>query len=315
MPALTGRLFADFSAGHFVHAYLFVGPSGTGKRSIADICARALNCTGDGKPCDVCPACTRALAGSHPDIVRLSKPGQILVDDVRGLIQQVSVRPFEGGMHAFIIERADQMTPQAQNALLKTLENPPDSAVFFLLAESAAPLLPTVLSRCRIMRFHEIDPESCARALMARGIEAERARLLAKLSAGSVGKALELNEREDYWPLRERVQRALECLKEPASVSAATAALIGDKEDAREVLDIMELIAREWMLAQEHAGERVRRERPIGGDRLLMAVMDARERLKSNVVWVNVLESLFMALMAFSDKTNGTLLEEHTWSQ
>ena len=126
------RLMRSVQAGRIVHALLFTGPAGTGKRTAANWFAQAMLCTGADKPCGGCPACKRYLAGSHPD-VRVLRPEKnvIKVDDIRDLIEYLSLRPYEGGWHVVIIEQADKMNASAQNALLKTLENPTGDAMFF----------------------------------------------------------------------------------------------------------------------------------------------------------------------------------------
>ncbi len=299
LGALPGRLQADFGDGSFVHAYLFVGPEGTGKAEMAAICARALNCAGAQKPCDQCASCMRALAGTHPDTIDVrpqeGKPS-ISVDEIRDLIARVSVSPFEGGYHAVIVHDADLMTPQAQNALLKTLESGPESAIFFLLAQTQAKLLTTILSRCRIVRFHAIDEAVCADVLTRHGIERARAQQLARASGGSVGRALSLDGDEGYWALRDRVVRALSALRAPGGVSAASQLLKDDKEQAKAALEIMEGLGRALM-AQDEGIQRkdpLLADIPVLGDKLLQAALHARERSSSNVVWINLIEHLFL---------------------
>lgn len=298
LGALPGRLEREFGAGRFVNAYLFCGPEGTGKAEMAALCARALNCAGAHKPCDRCPSCLRALSGTHPDIVHLRPDGRgIPVDDVRGLIAQVAVRPFEGGHRAVVVHGADRMTPQAQNALLKTLESGPESCVFILLAGAPSKLLKTVLSRCRIVRFHPIDLALCADALERRGIARERAAALSAAAGGSVGRALALDGDAGYWALRERIVRALRALPEPGGACEAAFLLKDDKDAAQDALEILEGIGRALLLRD--VGLRCDPSLSgigVPGDALLAAALAARERLQSNVVWIHVVEHLFMAL-------------------
>lgn len=300
IDALIGRLRKGVDGGESVHAYLFCGPAGTGKRSLAAICARALNCTGEkgARPCDACGSCQRYLHGTHPDHIVIEEDKSIKVDQVRSLIDRLSVRPYEGGRHTVVIERADAMTPQAQNALLKTLEEPPGSAVIFLLAEKAAPLLPTILSRVRLIRFSPLDGATCAGALERLGVPPDRARLLAQAAQGSVGRALALDEDQDYWLLRERVLDALHALKAPGDVAAAFERIKEDKASSQEALDIMEQLARARMEAQEGVAGALPAEIGLPGDKLLSGVLEARRMLASNVSWQSALEMMFFALTA-----------------
>ncbi|MEA4896670.1 MAG: DNA polymerase III subunit delta' [Eubacteriales bacterium] len=282
--ALIGRLKGV--AGEPVHAYLFCGPEGTGKRTLSAICARALNCAGAGeRPCDGCPSCKRYLAGTHPDHIVLASDKAIGASEVRAAIERLSIRSYEGGRRTVIVEHADRMTAQAQNALLKTLEEPPEGAVFFLLAERTAGLLPTVKSRVRLIRFAELSQDALTDALIRLGHAPERAAQLAEIADGSVGKALALDKDGDYWALRERVTRSLSALHRPADVADAFALIKDDKAEARRALEVMEQAAR----ARMRGGEEI-------GARLLQGVMRARKMLQSNVSWQSAVEMLYFDL-------------------
>ena len=174
------QLMRSVQAGRIVHALLFVGPHGSGKRTLARLFAQAMVCQGERKPCGVCPACKRFLAGSHPDI-HVVKPEKksIGVDEVRELIDALALRPYEGGRHIALIEQADRLTVAAQNALLKTLESPSGDCMFFLITDAPGAMLPTILSRCQTVRFSDLSVEDCARVLEGRGVDPVRARELA----------------------------------------------------------------------------------------------------------------------------------------
>ncbi len=288
-----------------VHAYLFSGPAGTGKRTLADICARALLCKGLGeKPCDVCPACKRYLSGNHPDAHRLVPEKSIRVEDIRELIDALSVHSYEGGRHVVLIEDAHKMTPQAQNALLKTLETPPGDAVFFLMTDQMTALLPTVISRCRIVRFSVLEEADAVRVLIQRGVAEERAKLLSRLAQGSVGRALEMNQSDQYWKVREQVVRALDALHAPEDVGIAALPISENRDQANMVMDILELCARDIMVVQDSDGDVIQTDIQnvlptdrFAGAKMLQNVMEARKRLSSNVSWQSVLEMLFFDML------------------
>ena len=298
------QLMRSVQAGRIVHALLFVGPHGSGKRTLARLFAQAMVCQGERKPCGVCPACKRFLAGSHPDI-HVVKPEKksIGVDEVRELIDALALRPYEGGRHIALIEQADRLTVAAQNALLKTLESPSGEAMFFLITDAPGAMLPTILSRCQTVRFSDLSVEDCARVLEGRGIDPVRARELAGLSQGSVGRALEIDGDGEYRALREKVLQSLEALSGRASVAGAAAPLEEDKGLEGDMLDIMELWARDLMALQSGAepyqsgdADRLRKSK-LDGRALLKGVLLARMQLGSNVSWPNALENLYFELI------------------
>ncbi len=299
--AASNHLRGEMQSARVVHAYLFAGPAGTGKRSLADICARALLCTGQGeKPCEMCPACRQFESGDHPDVLRLKPEKSIGVEAVRHLIDALSIHPYEADKHVVLIEDADKMTVQAQNALLKTLETPPGNAVFFLTTSQMTALLPTIISRCRIVRFSLLEEEQELRVLTARGMEKQKAHLLSRLSAGSVGRALEMEASEQYWKTRDAVLRALDFLHSRQDVGTAAMLLVDLKDQSGTVMDILELCARDIMVAQENYEEIIQTDLedklPINrfsGVKMLECVMEARKRLASNVSWQSVIEMLF----------------------
>ncbi len=294
------QLMRSAQAGRIVHALLFSGPHGTGKKTMAELFARTLLCRGMGeKPCDGCPSCKKLLSGAHPDVHMLSpEKSTIKVDQIRTLVEKLSLASYEGGKKIAIIERADSMNESAQNALLKTLENPTGDTVFFLLTDTPGALLPTIVSRCLQLRFRCLENEECAAVLRKRGVEGERARLLAALAQGSVGRALEIDGDGEYLPLRSRVIDALEGLHKMEDVLRATSKIGDAKGREGDVLEVMELWARDLMRVQNGAqpaqADEIQRlqKSKYSGSMLLQRVMLARQQLAANLSWVNVLEAM-----------------------
>jgi DNA polymerase-3 subunit delta' len=171
------------------HAYLFHGPSGTGKRLAARAFAAALLARGQADADDVE---RRVLAGVHPDLTWVEPRGahDILVDDVRRqVVREVALRPFESSRRVFVIADAERMNEESQNALLKTLEEPSPFAHFVLVSSAPGKLLPTIPSRCRPVRFGPVPSERIADLLGDEGIEPSLAAAAARLSGGDVEKA------------------------------------------------------------------------------------------------------------------------------
>jgi DNA polymerase-3 subunit delta' len=197
------------------HSYLFLGTEGIGKKWVALQFAKALNCLDGeverGDACDHCLSCKKIDDRLHPDVLVLEPEGQtIKVDQVRQMQKDLAYRPYEGKYRLCILTAADRMAPNMSNILLKTLEEPPLHTVIVLLANHAKLLLPTILSRCQVIRFNPLPISIVAKWLMEqKGLEEEEAHLLASLSEGSPGKALEIQEEIRHVPREELLKDLL----------------------------------------------------------------------------------------------------------
>jgi len=200
--------------GRVSSAYLFSGPSGVGKKLTAVNFAKALNCVADTglRPCDVCAPCKKVAGRNHPDVsvVEVAEDERsIKIDMVRSVMRDMGLRPYEARKKVYIIDSADTMTDEAQNAFLKTLEEPPSGSVIILVADRQDALLPTIRSRSQEVRFFPLDPGIVEEALVsAYGVDPAGARILSRISSGSIGKALEYKD-GDYLVERSRVIAAL----------------------------------------------------------------------------------------------------------
>ncbi len=203
----VGELRSALGRGRVAHGFLLIGPEGSGKKTLARLCAKTVLCKapdGQEKPCGTCPACRRFESGSHPDYIELEPKDtiQIGIEPARDLIELLAEQPFDGGARAVLI--AKRITPEAQNALLKTLEEPPMGTVFFVTAAGQSQLLPTVLSRLQILRLTPLPIDICACALEKQhGVPPERAKLLARISGGIIGQALTMHSDQAFWKARE----------------------------------------------------------------------------------------------------------------
>jgi len=195
------------------HAYLFVGPEGIGKKTVSNIFARGLLCKSQGnRPCDLCRSCKQFNTGNHPDIYRVTRGSRLSigVEQIRKMLEDTQLKPYESGRKIYIIEDAHTMTVQAQNALLKTLEEPPGFTTIMLLADRSQGLLPTVLSRCQVFRMQKLTKkEVCSILVSNLDLSEEKAMLFASLSDGIPGRGLQLAGSKEFNDMREEVFKFL----------------------------------------------------------------------------------------------------------
>lgn len=199
------------------HAYLFTGPDSVGKRTLALAFAQALNCTHPDenlRPCGECRSCRLFHSGNHPDLIFAehdSTTDALKIEAIRTVTRALSIRPYEGRYRVAIFEDFDQAQPRAQDALLKTLEEPPQAAIMLLTAKSTGALLPTITSRSQVLTLSGVPHELLRDTLQTRfNAPANQASLLASLSGGRIGWAIHalqdesvLQERHDYLDLLE----------------------------------------------------------------------------------------------------------------
>lgn len=184
------KIVCSLDPGEQNHAWLFVGPRGVGKRTTAKVLASALNCEDRG--CGGCVSCNKVMRDLHPDIHLIEPEGNfILIEQIDVLLGAVSLKNFEGRTKVIIVDDADRMTSEAANSLLKTLEEPPAEVVFILVSSNLEAVLPTIMSRCRIVQFKSLPVDDIISFLMHRySMRRDEAELATHLSGGILGSAI-----------------------------------------------------------------------------------------------------------------------------
>ena len=203
---INASLTSQISSGRLPHAIILEGEKGLGKHTLAAYISKVLVCEGEKKPCFNCRSCHLAESGNHPDIITVApedKKKNIAVAQIRDIRQKAFVKPHISSKRAFIIDKAETMNDQAQNALLKILEEPPESVVFILITESGAALLPTVISRCVIYRLSPADISTAENWISNNlRLKADKEAVHSALTAskGNIGRALEILRKKSSSP-------------------------------------------------------------------------------------------------------------------
>jgi DNA polymerase III subunit delta' len=239
------------------HSYLFSGSDGTGKKALAVELAKAVNCEKTDEifdSCGQCPTCLKINRQSHPDVFFVEAEGQFIrINAIRAIQEQMTFKPMEGRRRVFIFDNADKMNEQAANALLKTLEEPSSANILILVTAKPYTLPSTIISRCRHMRFHPLSHDTVAKYLTLQvNIGGKDALLLAGLSGGSIGQALELNK-ENVISYRAETLKLLANTKtnDPLSLLNFASFFGQDKREIKQGFNILKTCFRDALVYKE----------------------------------------------------------------
>jgi DNA polymerase-3 subunit delta' len=303
-PTLN-RLIDDYRHDRSPQALLLSGAQGIGKEELAGYLASILLCIDtDDKPCGHCTACQRLVRGVHANMLRLAltpREKSIKIDQLRKLLEVLALNPLQAGRRVVMILDIDTMTVQAQNALLKSLEEPDEGTYFMLSTKNEQAVLPTIMSRCRLMRLLPWPDEKMLDYLRSEGIAEERARELTSLSRGLPGMALQLDRDTQYWAIRQLLDESLFNVKTLTDIPDASAALKETRDMADLVLDLVEQRAQlSLMIAcsdeMPNSPHPWHEASPTALMRVLQAVMTARKYRNSNVSWQAILDRLLFTI-------------------
>lgn len=279
VQALRATIMTDRMA----HAYLLTGVHAIGKTTLARVFAQTLQCTDPNPPCGKCNACLKIQRDRHPDVRMLEgvpvgfkiddKSPQLIpprandrerrtlkIDQIRALQRELTLSPFESKYKIAIVRRFEEANDEAANSFLKTLEEPPSYAILILTARDASMLLPTIVSRCQTISLRPVPKETIERALIDRwGANADKARLLARLSAGQLGWAVRANAEQALLDARNaHLEQLLASLQEGrAERLTRVEKLSGDDDDLPALLEDWLGWWRDVLLVQNGDGGRI----------------------------------------------------------
>lgn len=299
------------------HAYILNGEKGMGKKTIAKAFAMILQCEENGvEACLKCHSCLQAMSENHPDIIWVTheKPNSIGVEDIREqIINDIQVKPYSSKYKVYIVDEAVKLTPAAQNAFLKTMEEPPDYAVIILLADNVNVFLPTILSRCIVMNLKPLSERTIKKYLMSNyEVPDYQAEIAAAFSGGNMGKAIVLASSERFNEIRSQVVHFLKYIEEMDTYDIIDAVknVAEYKLDIQDYIDLMVIWFRDILLYKatkdvggllfkeeySHINNQAVKMSYENIDNVLKAMEKAKQRLKANVNFDLVLELMFLEI-------------------
>ena len=304
-------------AGKVSHAYIFNGDKGSGKKTLAEAFAMTLQCTSEGDvPCGTCHSCRQAASGNHPDIIYVSheKPTSIGVEDIRDqLTGDIQIRPYNGKYKIYIINEAEKMTVQAQNAILKTIEEPPEYAVIILLTSNEQSFLDTIRSRCVVLNLKPVSDEQVKQYLMEQiQVPDYQADICVAFAQGNIGKAVRLASSEDFTAIKASAMSLIRNVgkMEISEIIDFVKDIQEYKITIQDYLDILALWYRDmvyYKATKDIDGivfqdelriirETVKRCSYEGVEEVMQAIESAKTRLNANVNFDLTMELLFLVI-------------------
>ena len=305
------------TTGKVSHAYIINGEKSSGKEFVARVFAMALQCEKGGvEPCQECHSCKQALSNNHPDIIRVAheKPNAISVDDIRRQVNNdVAIKPYSSARKVYIINEAEKMTVQAQNALLKTLEEPPEYAVILILTTHVEALLPTILSRCVVLNMKPVSDMLVKRYLMEElAVPDYKANICVAFARGNIGKAKLLASSEEFEKVKDEAITLVKYINdmEVNEIVKAIKKITEYKFDVNDYLDILSAWYRDVLLFKatkdvnslifkEEIQQIMRvsdRSTYEGIETIVNALQQAKRRLEANVNFDLTMELLLLTI-------------------
>lgn len=316
--SIKKHLQTAIKTGNLSHAYIINGEYGSGRQTIASALAKTIQCqskTDDTDACGVCTSCKQAESHNHPDIKYITHDKtSISVNDIREqLNNDISIKPYSSEYKIYIIPDANKMTEQAQNALLKTIEEPPVYAIIILLTENCDSLLPTIRSRCVTLTMNPVEKDKICTYLENKfQLEPEQAQIAANYCQGNIGKAIRFASSSDFIEMKNQVLKLLKNLDsmDIASIIDTIKEFSTHKNDINDYLDLMLLWYRDVLMfkvtkdanlllySDEYSAisEQATKRDYENIENIIAAIDKAKVRLKANVNFNVTIELMILAM-------------------
>ena len=316
--SIKKHLQTAIKTGNLSHAYIINGEYGSGRQTIASALAKTIQCqskTDDTDACGVCTSCKQAESHNHPDIKYITHDKtSISVNDIREqLNNDISIKPYSSEYKIYIIPDANKMTEQAQNALLKTIEEPPVYAIIILLTENCDSLLPTIRSRCVTLTMNPVEKDKICTYLENKfQLEPEQAQIAANYCQGNIGKAIRFASSSDFIEMKNQVLKLLKNLDsmDIASIIDTIKEFSTHKNDINDYLDLMLLRYRDVLMfkvtkdanlllySDEYSAisEQATKRDYENIENIIAAIDKAKVRLKANVNFDVTIELMILAM-------------------
>lgn len=316
--SIKKHLQTAIKTGNLSHAYIINGEYGSGRQTIASALAKTIQCqskTDDTDACGVCTSCKQAESHNHPDIKYITHDKtSISVNDIREqLNNDISIKPYSSEYKIYIIPDANKMTEQAQNALLKTIEEPPVYAIIILLTENCDSLLPTIRSRCVTLTMNPVEKDKICTYLENKfQLEPEQAQIAANYCQGNIGKAIRFASSSDFIEMKNQVLKLLKNLDsmDIASIIDTIKEFSTHKNDINDYLDLMLLWYRDVLMFKvtkdanlllysdkySAISEQATKRDYENIENIIAAIDKAKVRLKANVNFDVTIELMILAM-------------------
>jgi len=301
-------------------SYIFVGSEGTGKKLTAIEFTKAVNCLNLNKnleACDNCHSCNEINKQCCPDLKIVKKTkGLIKIEQIREIRKEIALKPFRNKKKVYIIDKAEKMTLEASNCLLKTIEEPPYYAIIILICSKIDPILPTIVSRCQIVNFGLITSLNIKELLLNKidNLEKDKAEIISKLAQGSIGKAFKLSRDKEYFIRREEALDYLSAIspgKYGDDIFAKVEKIISEIDKIEEILEMIKLWYRDILIIKNTGNQKyivncdkleiLGKKSQIYSQKMLIDILDyleqVEEYLMKNVNKRLILERLFIKMV------------------